>query len=70
MTVPGRFTPDSVYVLLADNNLFDQNYSIKENLARAIQRSPIEVVPRLLANLIEIEANSGHILALGEPLPS
>ena len=68
MTVPGRFTPASIQAVLVDANLFDYNFSIKENLERAIERLPLDKVQRLLHNLIEIEAHNSRILALGEPL--
>lgn len=68
MTVPGRFSPDSIKALLQDNNLFDPNLSYKENLERATKLVAIDSLTLLLANLIEIEARHGRILSLSDPL--
>jgi len=68
MTAPGRFTPLTIQAALTDVRQFDQNFSIKENLIRAIERSPIDAVPAFLQNLIELEAQSGRVLALSDPL--
>ena len=52
ITVPGRFTPESIQALLQDMRRFDSNFSIKENLMRAIERIPLDTLPNLLANVI------------------
>ena len=39
ITVPGRFAPVTIQSALEDEGFFDANFSLKENLNRAIERS-------------------------------
>ena len=48
ITAPNRFTPESLYTLLADDRLFDENFSTKENLLKAIEHAPINNIHRFL----------------------
>ena len=50
--------------------MFNPNFSIKENLQKAMEHAPIDNIQRFLQNLIEIEAKNGRILTIGEPLRS
>ena len=68
ITAANRFAPTTLHAVLAGDHLFDQNFSIKENLEKAIANHPIDAIERFLRNLIEVEAQNGRILAVGEPL--
>ena len=70
MTVPGRFTPETIKQLLQEHNLYDTSLCIKENLIKATQRVGIDSLPILLSSLIEIEETNCRILALSAPFGS
>lgn len=55
-------------MLLMEDNLFDANFSVKENLWRAIEHAQIDGIHTFLQNLITLEARNGKILTIGEPL--
>jgi hypothetical protein len=55
-------------MLLDEENLFDKNFTIKENLQRAIEHASIINIHRFLQNLIEIEARNSKILCISDPL--
>ena len=48
--------------------MYDANFSTKENLLKAMEHAPIDNIQRFLQNLIELEADNGRILSIGEPL--
>lgn len=53
---------------MQDMRRLDSNFSNKENLERAIERIPLDTLPNLLANLIQIEDQTSRILAMSVPL--
>ena len=48
ITAYNRFTQAALETQLAEENLFDRNFSIKENIERTVQRATVSNVKKFL----------------------
>ena len=68
ITAPNRFTQSALEAQLAQENMWDRNYSIKENIEREVHRATVGNVKKFLDNMIQLENDNQKVLLISEPL--